>query len=118
MEDDELGPLPLPEHPELRDIAVAMESAGMGFEIFDARFRSVYVSSEFHRFMEGSADQLRQVIGRSVIWRVLRLDAEILRVNRESSAIWFEHNAPIMRRYLDPSDADFEEIFDSAAPYA
>ena len=118
MEDEARGHSPLPEHPELRDIAVAMESAGMGFEIFDARFRCIYGSSEMARTMEVSADEARRMFGRSVIWRVLREDAEMIRVNPDSGTAWFEHNAPIMRRYLDPSDADFEEIFDATAPYA
>ncbi|MGA8988415.1 adenylate/guanylate cyclase domain-containing protein [Aeromicrobium sp.] len=118
MEDDPLGPSPLPEHPDLRDIAVAMEAAGMSFEILDARFRCVYLSGELHRIMEGSASEFRRLIGRSVIWRVLRADAEVIRVDPGSGTAWFHHNTPIMRRYLDPADTDFEEIFDSTAPLA
>jgi class 3 adenylate cyclase len=118
MEDDAPGPSPLPEHPDLRDIALAMEAGGMGFEIYDARFRCVYISSEFARVMEASADEVRRLIGRSAIWRVLREDAEMIRVNPDSGTAWFEHNVPIMRRYLDPADADFDETFDSTAPYA
>jgi len=117
-EDVAPGPSPLPEHPDLRDIAEAMEAAGMLFEIADARFRCVYVSSEFVRFAEMSADEARRQIGRSGIVRGLREDADIVRITRDSGTAWFLHNAPIMRRYLDPADADFEEIFDSTAPYA
>ena len=94
MEDDAPGPLPLPEHPDLRDIAEAMEAAGMLFEILDARYRCVYLSSEFGPFLEASADEVRRLIGRSVIVRVLREDAEIIRVSRESGTAWFLHNAP------------------------
>ena len=47
MEDDAPGPSPFPEHPDLRDIAEAMEAAGMLFEIVDARFRCVYFSKEW-----------------------------------------------------------------------
>jgi class 3 adenylate cyclase len=112
------GPSPLPEHPQLRDIALAMESAGMSFEILDAGFRCVYFSSEWVRMAELSAAEVHRQMGRSVIVRVLREDAEIIRVNKESGTAWFLHNAPIMRRYLDPGDADFEEVFDSTAPYA
>ena len=118
MEDNAPGPSPLPEHPDLRDIALAMEAAGMSFEIVDARFRSVYFSRESARLMEVSADEARQLVGRSVIVRVLHEDAEFVRLTRESGTAWFEHNAPIMRRYLDPGDADFDEIFDSTAPFA
>ena len=118
MEDATPGPLPFPEHPELREIAEAMEAAETFFEIFDARFRCVYISREFVRMAEMSDDEARRQIGRSGIVRALREDAEIIRVSRESGTAWFQHNAPIMRRYLDPADADFQEVFDSTAPYA
>jgi class 3 adenylate cyclase len=118
MEDDAPGPSPLPEHPDLREIAEALEAAGMLFEIVDERFCLVYSSTEWARLTEASADEVRRQIGRSGITRVLREDAELIRVSRESGTAWFEHNAPIMRRYLDPADADFEEIFDSTTPYA
>src|SRR5688500_1780795 len=118
MADYAPGPTPFPENPDLRDIAEAMEAAGTLFEIHDARFRCVYVSREFVRLTEVSDDEALRQIGRSGIVRALREDAEIIRVSRESGTAWFQHNAPIMRRYLDPSDADFEEIFDSTAPYA
>jgi class 3 adenylate cyclase len=118
MEDDASGPSPLPKHPELRDIAEAMEAAGMLFELADARFRYVYVSRELARLLEVSPDELSRLIGQSAIERVLRGDAQITRVSRDSGTAWFQHNAPIMRRYIDPADADFEEIFDSTAPFA
>ena len=118
MENVAPGPLPFPEHPELRDIAEAMEAADMMFEIQDARFQCVYISSEFVRLAEMTADEARRQVGRSGIVRGLREDAEIIRLTRESGTAWFLHNAPIMRRYLDPADPDFKEIFDSTAPYA
>ena len=118
MADDAPGPSPFPEHPDLREIAEAMEAAGMLFEIHDARFRCVYFSSEFARLAELTADERSRQIGRSSIVRALREDAEIIRVSKDSGTAWFLHNAPIMRRYLDPADPDFEETFDSAAPYA
>lgn len=118
MVDDAPGPCPFPQNPDLRDIAEALEAAGMLFEIVDARFRSVYQSSEWARVIEATDDEARRQIGRSLIVRVLREDAQLVRLTRESGTAWFEHNVPIMRRYLDPADADFEEIFDSSAPYA
>jgi class 3 adenylate cyclase len=118
MEDDAPGPSPWPEHPDLRDIAEAMESAGLLFEISDERFRCIYLSREFARFAELSVDEVRRQIGRSGIVRSLREEADIIRITRESGTAWFLHNAPIMRRYLDPADADFSEVFDSTAPYA
>ena len=118
MEDGAPDPSTLPEHPDLRDIAEAMESAGMMFEIVDARFRCVYFSSEWARVTEVTAAEAGRQVGRSLIVRALREDADIVRITRESGTAWFSHNAPIMRRYLDPADPDFAEIFDSSAPYA
>ena len=118
MANEPPGFSPWPEHPDLRDIAEAMEAAGMLFEIVDARFRSVYLSNEWAKITASSADAVRRQMGRSLIVRALREDAEMIRLNRDSGTAWFLHNAPIMRRYLDPGDADFEEIFDSTAPYA
>lgn len=90
----------------------------MLFEILDARFRCVYMSKENVRMGELSPEEARQQIGKSPIVRGLRADEEIVGVTRESSRAWFLHNVPIMRRYLDPADPDFEEIFDAAAPDA
>lgn len=118
MEDEAPGPSPFPEHPELRAIAAALESAGMIFEISDDRFCCVYLSKEFARLTDLSDEEARRQLGRSGIVRVLREDAEIIRVSTDSGTAWFEHNAPIMRRYLDPTDDDFEGIFDSTAPFA
>jgi class 3 adenylate cyclase len=117
MEDDASGSLPLPEHPELREIAIAMDAAGMLFEILDARFRCVYMSKEVLRMGELSNEEALRQLGKSAIVRGLREDAEIVGAIKESSKGWFVHNAAIMRRYLDPSDPDFEEIFDTTAPY-
>ena len=118
MADGAPGPVPFPEDPDLRDIAEAMEAAGVLFEITDDRFRCVYFSSEFARLTELTDEEAQRQIGRSGIVRALREDSEIIRVSQESGTSWFEHNAPIWRRYLEPDDADFGEIFDSTAPFA
>ena len=49
-DDSESGPR-LPEHPELREIALAMERAGMSGEILDTSFRTVYFSTESARLL-------------------------------------------------------------------
>lgn len=101
----------LPENPELREIALAIESAGLAGEILDARFRSVYISSESARILGLTADDANRLAGKSLIVRSTREDEEIMRVADESGAAWFEHNAPIMRRYVEPGDPDFAEVF-------
>ncbi len=109
----------LPAHPELRDIALAIESAGMMGEILDAKFRCVFISTETARAIGVSAGEADSMIGISTIALSFDERAEgIVRVTEESGAAWFEHNAPIMRRYLEPGDPEFEEVFGPAAKLA
>jgi hypothetical protein len=51
MHDDPSYVSQLPEHPELREMAQVIETAGMIGEILDARFRCVFISSEAARAM-------------------------------------------------------------------
>ncbi|HET7735498.1 MAG TPA: adenylate/guanylate cyclase domain-containing protein [Nocardioidaceae bacterium] len=114
---ESVGSLPLPEHPELRQIAVAMDAAGMLFEIHDARFRCVYMSQDSVRVGELSSEEALRQLGKSAIVRGLTEPAEIVGASEESAAVWFQHNAPIWRHYVDPADDDFEEIFGSMASH-
>jgi class 3 adenylate cyclase len=109
---------PLPEHPELRDVALAMESAGMIGEILDHRFRSVFLSTQWIRFIGLTTDEVKRQYGRSLIIRSIQEDADIVRIEHESGRAWFAHNVPIMRRHLDPADPDFEDLFGPTAPFA
>lgn len=109
----------LPDHPELRDIAEAIERAGMMAEILDERFRCVFISSEAGRAINMTADEAEGLLGKSLIARSFHPDfAEIVRVTEESGSAWVRHNVPIMRHYVQPADPDFEEVFDAAAAYA
>ncbi len=93
--DDEKTPAPLlPELPELRDVALAMESAGMIGEVLDSRFRTVFVSSRMVRLAGMNADEVKRQYGRSLIIRSMREDSDIVRVEHESGRDWFFHNAP------------------------
>jgi hypothetical protein len=58
------GP-PLPENPELRAIALAMEHAGLSGEICDATWQLVFISSEEARIVGSSPEVGRQVSGPS-----------------------------------------------------
>lgn len=116
MPDDVAPDLQLPEHPELREIALALEAAGMAGEILDTRFRVIFTSSEIARVM-GVAPE--DVHGLSVIRRNTDDEtAHIVRTTPESSLEWWQHNAPIMRRYIDPEDSDFEEVFGATSEVA
>src|SRR4051794_18706963 len=109
----------LPEHPELREIALAIERMGMFGEILDHRFRSLFVSSQTARSIGLTPDEGRGLLGLSLIARTFdERFAEIIRVTPESALAWTRHNVPIRRRYVHPGDPDFEEIFGEAASYA
>ncbi len=109
----------LPEHPELREIAQLIEDTGMMGEILDDRFRCVFFSSESARTMGLSADEARAAIGISLITRTVHdTFADIARVDEASGNAWTKQNVPIMRRYVQPGDPDFDAVFDIAAPYA
>lgn len=115
---DNAGSLPLPEHPELRQIAVAMDAAGMVFEIFDDRFCCVYMSKEGVRMAGLSLEEAQRQIGLSTIARALTEPEDIVGITADTAASWFQHNVRIMRHYVDPTDPDFEEIFQSSASHA
>ena len=107
---------PLPEHPELREIALVIERMGMVGEILDDRFRSVFVSSQTARSIGLSPDEARGLLGMSLIARTFDPDyTEIVRVTEESGNAWTQHNVPIMRRYVQPGDPDFDESCSRAA---
>jgi class 3 adenylate cyclase len=109
----------LPEHPELREIALMVEGTGMMAEVLDDRFRVVFISSETARTFGLSADEAHGLIGKSLIARVFDENyAELMRVTEESGNAWARHNVPIMRRYVQPGDPDFDDVFDGGAPYA
>jgi class 3 adenylate cyclase len=108
----------LPEHPELRDVALALEAAGMIGEVLDHRFRTVFISNQMIRLAGMSPDEVKRQYGRSLLIRGMRDDSDIVRVEHESGRAWFFHNAPIMRRYVGPSDPDFADVFGPTAPFA
>ncbi len=119
MSDDAPYVPALPEHPELREIAQLIEDTGMMGEILDDRFRCVFFSSESARTMGLSAEEARAAIGISLITRTVHdAFADIARVDDASGNAWTRHNVPIMRRYVQPGDPDFDEVFDITAPYA
>jgi class 3 adenylate cyclase len=119
MPDDSPYVPQLPEHPELREVAQAIESAGMMGEILDASFRVVFFSTEAARGMGVTPGEVESFMGRSTIIRALGRDyREVARVTEESGAAWFEHNAPIMRRFLEPGTPEFDEAFGPTAKLA
>ena len=103
------GP-PLPEHPELREIAQAMESARVSGDIMNARWRTVFISSEMARLNGVVPSEVGRFYGESMVVR--HLDHPMIWGTDEETALeWWRHNVPIMRHYLDPADPDFEAVF-------
>ena len=109
MSDDTYSGPPLPEHPELREIALAIEAAGMFGEILDASFRVVFTSTETTRLMGVQPGELYDM---SIIRRTLdRTEMDVVRTSPESTRAWWSHNVPIMRHYLEPDDPAFDDVF-------
>src|SRR4051794_37024858 len=96
-----------------------LEDMGMMGEVLDHRWRSVFISSEARRTMGVSADEARTLLGLSVIERATdERFADIVRLTEDSGTAWARHNVPIMRRYVQPGDPDFDEVFGDVAAYA
>ena len=110
------GP-PFPEHPELRDFAQVMEDTGLSGDILDARWRTVFISSELARLAGVRPDDVSRFYGKSLIRRNME-DRETWGITDESSVAWWRQNVPVMRRDLTPGDADFEAVFGPMAKAA
>jgi class 3 adenylate cyclase len=110
------GP-PLPEHPELRVVAEAFESAGMSGEILDAQWRLVFISSEEARIVGIDPAEVGRFYGKGLPRRQLE-DSEFWATSDDSSRDWWKLNVPIMRNYLDPTDDAFEAVFGPVAKAA
>jgi class 3 adenylate cyclase len=103
---------PLPEHPELREFARAMEGAGVSGDIVDARWQTVFISSELARLAGVAPQDVSRYYGKSMIRRHHE-DSETWAVTDVSGVMWWREIVPIMRHYLRPEDPDYEAVFGS-----
>jgi class 3 adenylate cyclase len=103
------GP-PLPDHPELRAVAEALELAGVSGEILDAQWCLVFISSEEARIIGVEPSEVGRFYGKGLPRRQLE-DAQYYATTDESSRDWWKLNVPIMRAYLDPEDRAFDAVF-------
>ncbi len=103
------GP-PLPEHPELRIVAEALETTAIPGEILDAQWRVVFISSEEARGIGIGPSEVGRFYGKGLPRRQLE-DAKYWAITDASSRDWWKVNVPIMRNYLDPDDDVFETVF-------
>jgi len=104
-----VGP-PLPEHPELRNIAESLEAAAISGEILDAQWLLVFISSEEARIIGVEPSEVGRFYGKGLPVRQLE-DGEYWATTDDSSRDWWKLNVPIMRTYLDPADNVFETVF-------
>jgi class 3 adenylate cyclase len=110
------GP-PLPEHPELRSVAEAFETAGISGEILDAQWRVVFISSEEARIIGVEPSEVGRFYGKGLPRRQLE-DAEYWATTDDSSRDWWKLNVPIMRNYLERGDDAFDAVFGPLAKAA
>ncbi len=101
---------PLPEHPELRQFARAMEGAGVSGDIVDARWQTVFISTELARLAGVAPQDVSRYYGKSMIRRHHE-DSETWAVTDVSGVTWWREIVPIMRHYLRPEDPDYEAVF-------
>lgn len=113
---DAAGP-PLPEHPELREIALAMEGAGISGELLDANWQLVFISTEEARIVGVPPGEVARLYGKSLVVRNLE-DADEWGITPEVSRSWWRANVPIMRSYLAPGEAIFDAVFGPLAENA
>lgn len=106
---------PLPEHPELRMLAEELERARRVAEIFDARWRLVYISRELAAVI-GAADP-RPFLGLTSVQRDLE-HPEIWGFTEDALRDWWRSEVPYMRSALEPGSEDFERAFGAAAEAA
>ena len=110
MAGDATGGPPLPDHRELRDVALAMEGAAVSGDILDARWRTVFISSELARLTGVPPAEVGRYYGESIVVR--HLDHPLTWGSDEVTAVaWWRQVVPIMRCYLQPGDPDFEAVF-------
>ena len=117
MNDDRPSSPPLPEHPELREIALAMEGAGISGELLDANWQLVFISTEEARIVGVPVEEVATFYGKSLVTRQID-DAQHWGITTEVSRSWWRLNVPIMRKYLAPGDAVFDEVFGPLAENA
>jgi class 3 adenylate cyclase len=103
------GPPP-PEHPELRDVAEALELAGISGEILDASWCLVFISSEEARIIGVEPSEVGRFYGKGLPRRQLE-DGEYYATTDDSSRDWWKLNVPMMRAYLEPDDQAFDAVF-------
>lgn len=99
----------LPEHPQLRSIAEAAERLGLFAEVFDHKWRTVYVTRELITGGGLSEAEAVGMLGHTQIAHVL--EQGVVAMPADARAQWWEILGPVMRHDVPPGDPDFEAVF-------
>jgi len=108
-------PSELPEQPDLRAAAKALEDARMLGQVLDHKWRTVFFSSEQVEVLR--PEDLSRWVGVSQIVQALDWQFPV-RVPRESRSRWWDIFGPQVRYEVPPDDPDFEAVFGPMAPAA
>ncbi|MEE6165044.1 MULTISPECIES: adenylate/guanylate cyclase domain-containing protein [unclassified Mycolicibacterium] len=109
-------PLPLPEQPELRVLAQALEEAGAAAEILDHKWRVVYTTSQDAVALGLAPSEMHHHYGLSVITRPDRRPEWV--TDRETGSRFWRAVGPHILRDVPPDDPEFAEVFGQQAPRA
>jgi class 3 adenylate cyclase len=100
----------LPGDPVLRHLAETLEANGAVAELYDHKWRLVYLSTEMMRMMRVSEEMAESYLGISLTVRAQRYP-EIWRAEGESATEWAKAVFPLMLHDVPPEDPDFDEVF-------
>ena len=111
------GARDLPEHPVLREFALAIEQHGISGELLDHRWRIVFTSSELLEIVDLDLFDTTKWYGMTPVVRQQRLP-ELWATDPESSALWWVTYGSMICQDIRPGDPDFEEAFGQTARVA
>ena len=99
----------LPEQPQLRSAAIALEELEMIGQVFDHKWRSVHISSALTTLVGASESDVSWLLGKSAVIQILT--HRLVAWPRESQLRSWDLMGRMMRHDVPPEDPDFEEVF-------
>ena len=100
---------PLPEHPDLRALAEALEDSGAAAEILDDKWRVVFTSSEDARALGMDPAHVYHHYGLSLAVRPQHHPD--WKTDQQAGDLWWKSLGPHMVRDVPPDDPDFDAVF-------
>lgn len=102
---------PLPSDPRLRAIAETLEANGAVAELYDRKWRIVFVTTEMCRMNAVPTEDVEETYGLSLIQRDLRYPGIWGGPDEDSLARFLEKVVPMIVGDVPPEDPDFGEVF-------